>query len=175
MSSSFRIDPSDARPIWRQIEENVRNLVASGTLRPAASVPSVRDLARSLAVNPATVAKAYQRLTDAGVLAVRRGDGTYVATAPPPISVEQRRDRLRAEALRYASLAATLGASPQESAAALAAAWSALVPPAGPAPADGAGAGAPAGHVAGAEEEAPGEDAPGEDTPGKQPRPGGAA
>src|SRR5262245_41825991 len=41
----LRIDPSDPRPIWRQIEESVRHLVASGALAPAALVPSVRDLA----------------------------------------------------------------------------------------------------------------------------------
>jgi GntR family transcriptional regulator len=126
MNAGFRIDPSDPRPIWRQIEENVRHLVASGALRPATAVPSVRDLARLLTVNPATVAKAYQRLTDAGVLAVRRGDGTYVAEAPPAISTRERRQRLDAEALRYASLAATLGATAREAAAALESAWRTL-------------------------------------------------
>ncbi len=123
MKAAIPIDPSDPRPIWRQIEENVRHLVASGALRPSASMPSVRELARGLAVNPATVAKAYQRLTDAGVLAVRRGDGTYVASAPPALSTAQLHDRLHAEALRYASLAATLGATAQQAAAALEAAW----------------------------------------------------
>jgi GntR family transcriptional regulator len=157
MSAAFRIDPSDSRPIWRQIEENVRNLVASGVLRPAAPVPSVRDLARSLAVNPATVAKAYQRLTDGGVLAVRRGDGTYVATAPPAISARQRDERLRAAACRYASLAATLGAGPQESAAALTAAWCDLVPAAEPATAEATEAGAAARARPAAAAEAPSE------------------
>ena len=75
----LRIDPADATPIWSQIEEGLRRLVASGALAPGAAVPSVRDLARDLRINPATVAKAYQRLTEAGVLTVRRGDGTYVA------------------------------------------------------------------------------------------------
>jgi DNA-binding transcriptional regulator YhcF (GntR family) len=72
MSRALRIDPADPRPIWRQIEESVRHLVASGALVAGAPVPSVRDLARDLQVNPATVSKAYQRLTDAGV---RRGSG----------------------------------------------------------------------------------------------------
>jgi GntR family transcriptional regulator len=126
MKAAFPIDPSDPRPIWRQIEENVRNLVASGALRPSTSMPSVRELARGLAVNPATVAKAYQRLTDAGVLAVRRGDGTYVASAPPALSAAQLHERLHAEALRYASLAATLGATVQQATAALESAWRAF-------------------------------------------------
>jgi GntR family transcriptional regulator len=126
MKAAFAIDPSDPRPIWRQIEENVRNLVAGGALRPSTSMPSVRELARGLAVNPATVAKAYQRLTDAGVLAVRRGNGTYVASAPPALSAAQLHERLHAEALRYASFAATLGATAQQAATALESAWRAL-------------------------------------------------
>ncbi len=134
MNAAFTIDPADPRPIWRQIEESVRHLVASGALRPATAVPSVRDLARTLAVNPATVAKAYQRLTDAGVLAVRRGDGTYVSSAPPALAAGEREQRLHAEALRFASYAATLGANAQESLAALAAAWRDLAPDSPPPP-----------------------------------------
>ena len=126
MEKTLRIDPKDPRPIWRQIEETVRHLVASGSLAAGTGVPSVRDLARELQVNPATVSKAYQRLTDAGVLAVRRGDGTYVADAPPAFSVAERAARLRREALRYAGIAATLGASPEEAAALLKTAWEEL-------------------------------------------------
>src|SRR5947209_2867682 len=66
VEKTLRIDPQDPRPIWRQIEETVRHLVASGSLAAGTGVPSVRDLARELQVNPATVSKAYQRLTDAG-------------------------------------------------------------------------------------------------------------
>ncbi|HZF12563.1 MAG TPA: GntR family transcriptional regulator [Thermoanaerobaculia bacterium] len=126
MEKALRIDPKDPRPIWRQIEEAVRHLVASGMLAAGAGVPSVRDLARELQVNPATVSKAYQRLTDGGVLAVRRGDGTYVADAPPAFSSAERAARLRREALRYAGIAATLGASPAEAAALLETAWEEL-------------------------------------------------
>ena len=86
--TDLRIDPTDATPIWSQIEEGLRRLVASGALAPGAVVPSVRDLARELRINPATVAKAYQRLTDAGVLTVRRG-GAHAA--PVRLSDEPRR------------------------------------------------------------------------------------
>ena len=85
-----------------------------------------RDLAKDLRVNPATVAKAYQRLTDAGILTVRRGDGTYVAESPPPVSRAERSRTLRDAAVRYASLAATLGVTPEEAAEALASAWRGL-------------------------------------------------
>lgn len=124
--ADLRIDPSDATPIWSQIEEGMRRLVAAGALKPGAPVPSVRDLAKDLRINPATVAKAYQRLTDAGVLMVRRGDGTYVADSPPPLSRADRSRILRDAAARYASLAATLGVTPDEAAGALAAAWRSL-------------------------------------------------
>ncbi len=126
MQRGLRIDPKDPRPIWRQIEEGVRNLVASGALAAGQGVPSVRDLAGELQVNPATVSKAYQRLTDAGVLDVRRGDGTYVAEAPPELSRRERGARLRDAALRFASLAATLGAAREEAVASLERAWDEL-------------------------------------------------
>ena len=126
MERTLRIDAKDPRPIWRQIEEGVRHLVACGSLAAGTGVPSVRDLARELQVNPATVSKAYQRLTDAGILAVRRGDGTYVADAPPAFSAAERATRLRREALRYAGIAATLGASPAEAADLLETAWEEL-------------------------------------------------
>ncbi len=111
---SLSVDPSDAVPLWKQVEENVRRLVASGALRPGAAVPSVRDLARDLSINPATVAKGYQRLVDAGILAVKRGEGTFVADKPPVPSRGEREKELEGGALRYASLAVTLGAANEE-------------------------------------------------------------
>lgn len=90
------------------------------------SVPSVRDLARELQVNPATVSKAYQRLTDAGVLTVRRGEGTYVSASPPELTQGERGRRLLQGALRYASLAVTLGAGREETSGVLDDAWSNL-------------------------------------------------
>ena len=119
----LRIDPTDPEPIWSQIEEGIRSLVASGALAPGALAPSVRDLARELRVNPATVARAYQRLTDEGILVVRRGDGTYVADSPPPMSRSERARRLREAASRYVRIAATLGASLHEAADGLRGAW----------------------------------------------------
>src|SRR5215470_11489676 len=107
--TTLRIDPKDATPIWSQIEEGIRRLVASGALAAGGAVPSVRELARELRVNPATVAKAYQRLCDAGVLAVRRGEGTFVAAEPPALPRAERTRELRDGAVRYASLGVTLG------------------------------------------------------------------
>lgn len=119
MKLGLRIDPSGAAPIWRQLEEGVRRLVASGALPPGATVASVREVARELLINPATVAKAYQRLVDAGVLTVRRGEGTFVAEAPPPMKAAERQRLLREGAERFAGAALTLGATREEAAAAL--------------------------------------------------------
>ncbi|HET7290944.1 MAG TPA: GntR family transcriptional regulator [Vicinamibacteria bacterium] len=119
----LRIDPRDALPIWRQIEEGVRRLVGAGGMRPGRPLPSVRDLARELRVNPMTVSKAYQRLTDAGVLVVKRGEGTFVADEPPQLTRAERGRALREGALRYVSLAVTLGISRAEAEREIGAAW----------------------------------------------------
>lgn len=126
MPRALQVDPSDATPIWSQIEEGLRRLVASGTLPPGGGVPSVRDLAKELRVNPATVAKAYQRLTDAGLLTVKRGEGTYVAEDPPPLARGERNRSLREGAVRYASLATTIGSSREEAVSELESAWKRL-------------------------------------------------
>src|SRR5512135_3617571 len=119
----IRVDPTLPSPIWSQIEESVRHLVASGALRPGAVVPSVRDLARDQRINPNTVAKAYQRLVEAGVLETRRGEGTFVAEKPPAMPAGERARVLREGATRLATLAVNLGASRAEAAAALQSAW----------------------------------------------------
>ena len=128
MKTLLQVDPAEAAPLWRQIEEGVRRLVASGGLSAGALMPSVRDLARDLGVNPNTVVKAYQHLVEAGVLSVRRGDGTYVADSPPAFRASERATLLREGALRFASSALTTGADLPEATTFLAAAWKALKP-----------------------------------------------
>jgi len=105
----FAINPSDPAPIWRQIEEGIRRLIALGALQPGGGVPSVRDLARDLRVNPNTVARAYQRLSEGGVLMVKRGEGTFVAATPSQPKKAERNDALREAASRYASTAISVG------------------------------------------------------------------
>ena len=126
MRPLLRIEAADATPIWRQIEEGVRRLVASGQISSGQAVPSVRDLAKDLRVNPATVAKAYQRLCDAGTLEMRRGEGTFVAETPPAMKKAERIGALREGAARYATLGFTLGAVREEVTGELDRAWSQL-------------------------------------------------
>ncbi len=117
------VDPRSPEPIWSQIEAGMRRLVASRSLQPGQAVPSVRDLARELRVNPATVSKAYQRLTDAGLLEVRRGDGTYVAERPPARAARRTNQEVREAASRYATLGLTAGLDLEEAQLELRDAW----------------------------------------------------
>jgi GntR family transcriptional regulator len=126
MAPHLHIDASDATPIWKQIQDGVRRLVASGGLARGAPVPSVRELSRELRINPATVAKAYQRLTDEGVLAVRRGEGTFVAEDPPAMTRGERQRILRDAATRYATTAVTIGAEAPEAVQEVRQAWERL-------------------------------------------------
>ena len=75
----FRIDTNDPRPIYTQIVDEVRRALVVGTLRPDDAMPSVRQLAVELRVNPNTVSQAYRQLEQEGVVAVRRGQGTFVS------------------------------------------------------------------------------------------------
>jgi GntR family transcriptional regulator len=125
MRGILQVDPASALPIWKQIEEGVRRLVAAGALAPGAPVPSVRELARDLAVNPATVAKAYQRLVEAGLLAMRRGEGTFVQGDASSMGNE-RLLLLREGAVRFAELGAGLGFPCADAEVALREAWSEL-------------------------------------------------
>jgi GntR family transcriptional regulator len=107
----FDINATDAAPIWRQIEEGMRRMIALGALKPGDTVPSVRELAQQLRVNPNTVSRAYQRLTEHGVFAVRRGEGTFVAAEPSQPKRSERNELLRDASHRYASSAIAVGAS----------------------------------------------------------------
>jgi DNA-binding transcriptional regulator YhcF (GntR family) len=74
----------------------------------------VRELAKELRVNPATISKAYRRLTDEGILEVRRGEGTFVSANPPSLPRGDREQKLTAAATNYAAIAITLGAAASE-------------------------------------------------------------
>lgn len=80
-------------------------------LEEGEELPSVRELAVELAVNPNTVAKAYRELQRDGVISVARGSGTYVSTTPPSISRAEAAERLRSAARRVVAEAYSLGAS----------------------------------------------------------------
>jgi len=84
------LDVQDARPIYLQIIDEVRRALVVGSLRPEDPLPSVRELASELRVNPRTVSQAYQELERAGVVYVRRGEGTFVSADALPGPAERR-------------------------------------------------------------------------------------
>ena len=77
----FDISPNAPTPIYRQIVEQVRRMVASGQFAPGAALPSVRAVALHHAINPMTVSKAYSLLEEEGVLVRLRGVGMAIAQA----------------------------------------------------------------------------------------------
>ena len=92
------LDTADARPIYQQIMDEVRRAVVVGTLLPGDPLPSVRQLAADLRINPNTVAQAYRELERAGAVHVRRGQGTFVSE--PTDDGAERRALARAVAER---------------------------------------------------------------------------
>jgi GntR family transcriptional regulator len=92
------VDPNDPRPIYVQIMDEVRRALVLGTLGPDDPLPSVRQLAVELRVNPNTVSQAYRELERQGVVHVRRGQGTYVSEAS--LNGTERRALTRAVAAR---------------------------------------------------------------------------
>ena len=81
----FTLDPHSGVPIYRQLQDQVRRLVAGGQLRPGDELPSVRDLAVAHAVNPMTVSKAYSLLEVEGLLQRNRGRPMTVAAQRRPV------------------------------------------------------------------------------------------
>lgn len=87
----IHISPTDGVPIYLQIVQQVRRLVASGELMEGEEMPSIRSLAERLVVNPNTVARAYRELETGGVVVFSRGLGTFVAASDRRMANEEKR------------------------------------------------------------------------------------
>ncbi len=72
------VDPGSGFPVYRQIMDQVRRMIVAGRLTPGEKLPSIRELAATLQLNPLTVGKAYTELERGGVIEMRRGLGMYV-------------------------------------------------------------------------------------------------
>jgi GntR family transcriptional regulator len=90
------VDPASGLPLYLQIVQQVRWRAATGALQPGERLPSVRELATQLRINPNTVAKAITELEREGVVETRRGSGTFLAEAATRLTKTERR-RLVAE------------------------------------------------------------------------------
>lgn len=105
-------------PIYTQIVERIRQLLATEHLKPGDQLPTVRQLAADLRVNFNTVARAYRLLDEAGVISTQQGRGTYViGSLTPGNAVELRRATVEGLVASFLSDAAKLGLAPDEVAA----------------------------------------------------------
>jgi GntR family transcriptional regulator len=113
LTAQFSIVTGSAEPIYRQLVEQVKRRIAAGQWVTGDEMPSVRELAQALAVNPMTVSKAFSQLEAQGVLERRRGLSMVVAAKPVPSTrVSDRAELLRPTLERAATEAYQLGLSP---------------------------------------------------------------
>lgn len=110
----IHISPNDGVPIYLQIINQVKYLVAAGRLVPGDETPPIRKLAEQLLVNPNTVARAYRELEREGVLISRQGAGTRVSAAGSPLSDGEKARILAERADALLAEAAQLGVSFEE-------------------------------------------------------------
>ncbi|WP_352407287.1 GntR family transcriptional regulator [Acetoanaerobium noterae] len=79
MNKLFKIDMRSRTPIYEQIIDSIKELVVKGVLIPGERLPSVRDMAKEMTLNPNTVQKAYQELERQGIISTLRGKGTFIS------------------------------------------------------------------------------------------------
>ncbi len=102
----FRIDSKSGVPFYRQIIEQVKFAMARGDLQPGAQLPTVRQLAVDLSINPNTVIRAYREMEIEGLLETHQGSGTFIGDRKPDVdSIERQRmlDQIITELLARAS------------------------------------------------------------------------
>ena len=75
----FKIDMRSRTPIYEQIIDSIKELVVKGVLIPGERLPSARDMAKEMTLNPNTVQKAYQELERQGIISTLRGKGTFIS------------------------------------------------------------------------------------------------
>lgn len=111
----IRLDPHSGDPIYLQLVEQIKHLVAAGKLKPDAQLPTVRQLAIDLRVNPNTVARAYTQLAEEGVISTQQGRGTFVLENPPPVDQKRlRKEKLTAHIESFLNEMERLGYLPIE-------------------------------------------------------------
>lgn len=102
----FRIDSKSGVPFYRQIIEQVKFAIARGDLQPGTQLPTVRQLAVDLSINPNTVIRAYREMEIEGLLETHQGSGTFVGDRKPDVDgLERQRmvDQIITEMLARAS------------------------------------------------------------------------
>jgi GntR family transcriptional regulator len=115
----FRVDPLSPEPIFEQVAFQVKAAVARGDLESGHKLPSVRELAKELAINPNTAARAYEALERDGVIVRKQGSGCFVTGETSALKLEERRRKLDQLVHRAVIEAFHLGLDPADMRAAL--------------------------------------------------------
>jgi DNA-binding transcriptional regulator YhcF (GntR family) len=115
-----QLDPRSPTPLYAQIANRLRVAIAAGEVHAGAALPSVRQLAAKLRVNPATVVQAYRDLEDEGFVEMRQGAGTFVREVPPEGRARERARQAAALVRQMLTEAGRLGVSLHELQAAIA-------------------------------------------------------
>jgi GntR family transcriptional regulator len=110
----FKLDPKSGVPFYRQIIDQIRYGVATGSLNVGEQLPTVRALAVQLKVNLNTVSKAYRELEIQNVLETQQGTGTFIGSIKVQISDEERQSKLASICAEFLSIAASYGFSIEE-------------------------------------------------------------
>lgn len=112
---NFELDFRSGIPIYVQIVEHIKELLAKGALKAGDQLPTVRALAQELRVNFNTVARAYRILDEMGVISTQQGRGTYILEIPPPEVLAQMREQALWDLTRrYLEDARRLECTPEE-------------------------------------------------------------
>ena len=98
----FRIDNASNRPVYQQIMDQIRRDIAMGRLIKNEKLPTVRQLAGQLAINPNTIAKAYRQLEQQGIIVTKAGAGAFVANLDSNLSRSVRKKLISEELERIA-------------------------------------------------------------------------
>ena len=106
----FQINPNSGVPVYRQMIDQVKYYIASETLKPGDQLPSIRELAQKLAINPTTVVRVYNELEHEGVIEMRHGKGAFVTAAGRRMNAAERKQTLRQLARHLAVEAVQMGA-----------------------------------------------------------------
>jgi GntR family transcriptional regulator len=107
------LSQTDPRPMYRQIEERIKQLVGAGEWESGREIPSIRQLAVALRVSVITVKRAYLELEREGVIVTRHGKGSVVAPRPA-LRGRLQRDQLASQLEQVSRLASEIGLSPKE-------------------------------------------------------------
>jgi GntR family transcriptional regulator len=114
-----RIDPRSPTPLYAQIASRVKLAIAAGDLAAGDGLPSVRQLAATLRINPATVVQAYRALEVDGFVEMRQGAGTFVHDLAPSRRLQERKAAARRLVRELLAEGGRLGISPHDIAAVL--------------------------------------------------------